>query len=392
MSDYYNLEEYEYTYYDDGETMYRLTSMYIELCLYPLFLLIGTVGNILCMVILHRLSKEVSATCCYLCLLALMDLLVLCMRCGNDWLAQIAQIHLSNAMMMNSRSVCKVYPFLFNFLFHMSRWLVVCVAVEGAISVKRPDNAVHCLTRQRAQATMLLLTVILICLNIHYFWSFDLSDEIQDMGYIHLSGKMCTFIRHGHHHSETFVNKIWPVIDSLVSEMLPTIIGTICIVIMARKICRGEHRGNQEHQAWKSRYMMDPCALDQTKVAFLVLCITFLPAVLPKFTFNITKYLIETAIINGTDTAYAQSKMEFAHIMCSTLEYAFLSFKIILYAATISKFRRELKLLVKCPCWMNITRWQAAPASKTALVGESLSSGDSCCRDSIDHHSNYLRP
>ena len=310
----------------------------------PFLLFFGTVGNILSLVVLSKLSREVFSTCIYLAVLAVVDLLVLYTRCGNDWLRQVASLDLSNMLMVYSESICKVYPFVFNFLFHLSKWLIVAMAVEGFIATKYPHKVPTMCTLSRAQAVILLLTVLLVCVNIHYFWSFELV-QIQDIAQPH--GFFCTFSKHGHQYSEGFQEVIWPIMDLLVSEVLPYTVVIVSGVTMMTRMAKGQHKGDKKHQEWRARYLINPDAMDQLKLTFLIVCLLYLVLTLPKFAYVIFQYLVDKhELIEYSFEFDAQQVL--AHAICTMLEYMFFSMKFFIYFATSMKFRLELKALFKC--------------------------------------------
>ena len=145
-------------------------------------------------------------------------MLLLYTRCSNEWLNHIADLDISHTTMVSSNSLCKVYPFCFNFLLHLSKWLMVCVGLEGFIGVWFPQKLGTMCTVPRAQVIILLLTVLLVCINMHYFWSFDLVFVEDVPGQIDMW--FCTFVKHGHHHSEVSDPCIHSVMCTLCVKVL----------------------------------------------------------------------------------------------------------------------------------------------------------------------------
>ena len=353
-SDYYYNEDYKdgdymgdflFEYYADYFGLHfpeKDAADFIYVYVSPFLLLLGSVGNFLSLLVMYRLSQRVLSTCIYLCLLAPVDLLVLYTRCGNEWLRRVSHHDLSNVLMLSSESVCKVYPFVFNFLFHLSKWLMVCVAVEGLIGSRYPERVEHMCSLFRAKAIVLLLTVLLVCVNIHYFWSFELI-LIQEAGQY-----FCTFAKHGHGHSELFQEVIWPVLDILVSEILPLFTIITCVCFMSREIYRGRHRGDSEHQIWRRRYQLHPAAMDQIKVCILVVCIHFVLLTLPKFLYVILNHFIDR--YNLVEFSFQlEAQQMLAKCICDTLEFIFLSTKFVLYFCSSTHFREQCYDLF-CQC------------------------------------------
>ena len=202
----------------------------------PFLLFLGTISCIISLMVMYRLSHQVLSTCIYLCFLSIVDLMVLYTRCGNEWLRKVSNLDLSNMLMVSSESVCKVYPFVFNFIFHLSKWLMVCVAVEGFIATRYPEKADSMCSVSRAKAVVLLLTVVLVVVNIHYFWSFELIflPELGDP-----DAFFCTFAKHGHVQSELFQGVIWPMLDLLIAEIFPYCVVIICGAFMLAQIKSG---------------------------------------------------------------------------------------------------------------------------------------------------------
>ena len=273
--------------------------------------------------------------------------MILYIRCGNDWLQKVSSLDLTNMLMVTSESLCQVYPFVFNFLFHLSKWLMICLAIEGFIATKYPERTYHMCTLSRAKAIILLLTVLLICINIHYFWSFKLVDfkELERE-----NGLSCTFNKHGHQYSEGFQEIVWPIMDLLIAEVIPYCVVIVCGTTMLLQIATGKHRGQKSHQEWRERYQLNPVAMDELKVTILIICIFFLLLTIPKFSYLLFRYIVEHYDVIEYSFEF-EAQQTLAHVICSTLEYSFLSCKFLIYIATSWMFRQEYcKLFRKCFC------------------------------------------
>ena len=234
---------------------------------------------------------QVLSSCIYLSVVAVMDTIVLLVRCGDDFLREFDKIELNNQLLVFSDSTCRVYPFVFNFIFHLDRWLLVAMAIEGVLSVKYPNKVEKFCSVDRARAVILLLTVILVTVNLHYFWSFSLE-------HFDYPGKKCDFPSYGHQHSEEFQEIIWPIMEILVSEIFPRTAVFACAIIMAVKIYKGHHVGSKEHQAWQAKFTLDSRAIDQLKVLIMVVSFIFVFLTLPKSGYLIFRYLEENGVID----------------------------------------------------------------------------------------------
>ena len=284
----------------------------------------------------------------YLAVLAVTDTIILIFGCGDDWLKEFNKMEVNNQVLIFSDSTCRVYPFIYNFIFHLNRWLIVCLAVEGLISVKYPNKVEKFCSLDRARAIILLLTVILVTINIHYFWSFHLEKFAETAN---LPGKVCYFPTYSNQHSEEFQKVIWPVLEVLVSEILPRTAVFGCAVIMAVKIAKGDYVGSKEHQAWQAKFTLDSQAINQLKVLVMVVSFVYVFFTLPKFGYLIFKYLEENNVIDIVeDSEFEISFLREAlvHAIVSNLDYMYLALKFLVYFSVSRRFRRETLVLFRC--------------------------------------------
>lgn len=331
------------------------------------------------MVVLQKLCREVFSTCAYLAILSLAELLLLYTRCGNFWLKELIGKDLSENLMLYSQSICKVYPFAYNFLFHMSKWLLVATAAEGFIATRCPQRALSMCTLSKAKAVVILLTVLLVCINVHFFWTFEL---LTEKGHI-----MCTFSKYHGQLSEEFITDVWPVTDFLVAEVLPlcaiAATGTSMLVLTAR----GRHCGSASHQEWRSRYTLNPRTLDNLKRTFVVLCILYVTLSLPNVIFNICRHLFRARFDSNDLSVIA--KVSLAETIISMLQYTFLSTKFLVYMICCPKFRSEVVQLFRCKCSKThppsaVSRpLMKKPSSSSTLNGASSASGAKWSRTEI---------
>jgi len=125
---------------DDISTLHELFYN-IHIYMSPVLLVVGSLGNVTSLVVLSRLSHKVLSTCLYLAVLCVADLLLLYTRCGNNWLYDVIAYDVSWSLMTHYDIVCKSLPFAFNFVFHLSKWLVVATAIEGLIATGFPQRS-----------------------------------------------------------------------------------------------------------------------------------------------------------------------------------------------------------------------------------------------------------
>ena len=321
-----------------GHHIANATSLYI----FPLLILLGSLGNVFCVIVLHKLSKEVWSTCLYLAVIGVTDIMILYVRCGNDWIRTLIGTDVSTMVLVKSEAICKVYPFAFNFMVHLSKWLLVAMTVECVLSVKYPWRVEQMCTVERARAVILLLTVLLVCVNIHYFWSFRLQNPSERNTIKSGDSLTCNFDEHGSQHSEEFQRIIWPLLEGLLTEIIPyIIIGGGCSFVLFSAI-RGTHVGPSNYRAWQTKYLLDPGTLTQLKITSAVLGILYILLTSPKFIFLVIRFLVEN---DHVSVVYVEWEKYFnpIHTWTNTLEYFYHSAKILLYISACRSFRTDLK-------------------------------------------------
>jgi len=131
---------------DNSSTLYEYEDDVVvlgddfKLYAWPILLVVGTLGNIMSLVVLRKLSRDVMSTCLYLAVECAADLLVLFTRCGNDWVLILTAYDVSTNLMMCSEMICKSLPFICGSLHHLSRWLITAAAIDGFIAAMYPHR------------------------------------------------------------------------------------------------------------------------------------------------------------------------------------------------------------------------------------------------------------
>jgi hypothetical protein len=108
---------------------------------FPLLLVVGTLGNVVSLIVLRRLSRDVLSTCLYLAVQCAADLFVLYTRCGNAWVHVMSncRFDVNEYLLARSEMICKSLPFACGSVDHLSRWLATAAAIEGVIACRFPD-------------------------------------------------------------------------------------------------------------------------------------------------------------------------------------------------------------------------------------------------------------
>ena len=309
----------------------------------PVLLVIGTFSNIISAIILFKMCQKVLSTCLYLFVLTMLDLIVLYVRCGNDWLQHLTHVNVQRIAMFSSNSVCKIFPFVSNFALHLSIWLVVAMVTETTIVTLKRDRLLRACVLERGKAVILLIIVLLVCINAHCFWTFALEED-EKSG---LPGEIiCTNARQGHI-NETFRRVVWPIIDMIVADLFPFFTVFACTVIIITRRVRGKDFTREAQNIWKS-YPLDAPAARDFQTTILAVCIFYLILMLPKFACDIFQFLVDPNALALVEWSLVlDAKTTLGQAVCSLLHYTCLSCKFFVYLSS-RKFREELKTLITC--------------------------------------------
>ena len=342
-----NLSDYYDTYYQyidqcgmetiPSFTEYKAAEA-LTTFLYPLFLLLGTLGNAAALVLLRHLSIQAWSSCFYLAVLAVVDLVVLYIRCGGAWLLKVGGVNPYHRVMSSSDAMCKTFLFVLNMLLQMWPWLMVALGVELLISTRYPLKTYRLCTRERARATVLLITILLVCLNLNFFWTWGL---LETQG-----GKMCAYIEE---FSMEFMDYIWPIIDTGVKHVLPLLAVTACFLVSALSLLRSGRQGAAAYEPILKKYFLDLRALQQLKHTSLVLVLLFLVIKTLTFAVVLVNALDAKGIFVVPCERYAQfrASVYLLKAVGDASVYAFLSLKFLVYFAFCASFRRRFFVLVR---------------------------------------------
>ena len=153
---------------------YRVSQV-LGLYVFPVIIGLGTLGNVLSFLVLIRKSMRSSSTCFYMIFLAVADTMVLYFDTLRKWLSYINGYD----AVTHTDVGCKLFTFLSYFSFSWSAWLLVAMTIERFIAIHFPLHAVRMATPGRARKVILLLLVIFLVFNCHFFWTVTKDDRDQ---------------------------------------------------------------------------------------------------------------------------------------------------------------------------------------------------------------------
>lgn len=319
----------EHEYYEYPE--YRLERA-LMLYVPPIFLILGTVGNLLSFIILMRRSMRRYSTYLYLATLSITDTLVLYIGLLRLWVGELTGYDPED----QSDGMCKAINLVGYTISTYSVWLIVAVTVERFVAVCYPLRAPSLCNRRRACHVMLGLLVTLFCINLHFIWTAQITIE-QEKQY-------CD----GGSNYVTLVTVVWPWVDACLYSILPSSVILILNIIIIRNVITAK-KSRAEMQSAGGR-KPDPRRGHETsyKLTFMLLTISF-SFLITTFPMNIS--LISTpfySTYSNRDPIIARFNL--VRAITTLLMFINHSINFFLYCATGQKFRQQLILMMCHRC------------------------------------------
>lgn len=339
----------------------------------PILLFIGTFGNIFSFVILRKSMMRVS-TYFYLAILALADLMVLCLGLLRLWVGDITGVDIRN----QNNWICKFTIFIGYTTSDFSVWLIVAVTVERYIAVCHPLKASILCSVQRARAITLSIFLILLATNSHFLWTVHVSDTYLNESTVCEAVPKHVFL----------VTKVWPWVDTVLYSFAPYILlfnlnFWIIRQVLSAKKCRTQLQnctsGRNNHL--QKQLPSEGCI----KLTIMLLAVSFAFIIT---TFPVNVYLIIGSLWRQDEKMGLQLLARQALISKITelLMYINHCINFYLYCATGKKFRKHMEKLV---CKFKKYRRSHAGYSTNGrqITRVSFSTG----RSSIHQYGNEIR-
>ncbi|ELT88850.1 hypothetical protein CAPTEDRAFT_190662 [Capitella teleta] len=366
---------------------------------YPILLVIAVFGNISSAIVLYKMGCKVLATCGYLSLLAILDLFMVFSTCGDAWLTELMGYSTTTQYMNTSDGFCRSFTFLKSFTGQLSQWLLVTVAIECVWLIDDPKKCSRILTKFRARTTMLLLTLVMSLVNVHFFWTYMMM-VLKENG---TTKTHCTFVKFGVAYNKTFQATIWPLMVLVLNDILPMTIISVCIVLSVVKTMRKKKIENDlEDSESKTYFIWSTRIIKQLLFIMVLLGLLFVALSIPQLAWKLkSQYTYDkifpsetrVAMMDASYTDTELSSMEFDAALnqefrnklikatVSAIWYAFISCKIFVYLSISTKFREEFKKLLCCESLFKKQEAETEDASECLRTeGEAKESSAECER------------
>ena len=293
-----------------------------KFCLPTLFV-VGTIGNLLTVLILSLKKNRSTSTAMFLLFLAVSDIMILFTSYLSEWMVIMWNF---NFREVNS-ALCKLHVFLTYFSLQFSSWILVLVTCERVVSVINPTQVRIICNRRRGMCGLGIIAIFITLLNGH--WLVGLVHEYNTYTMTYCAGSSQGYI--------TFLNEAWPIVDFCVTFAFPFLIIMTGNAIIILKLTRATRARSHMVASDKKKNT------SSLTVTLVVLNIVFIISMAPASIFLLTYYL----------TIESQNQEEitqglFIFDMVNLLAGLNATLNFILYFLSGSKFRADVKAMFCC--------------------------------------------
>ena len=213
--------------YERDLMVYANFRLHKQLQLYvpPVLLILGSVGNVLSLVILVRPDMRKYSAYVYLAVLSAADTLVLYVGLMRLWLGEVTGRDMRDA----TDWTCRVVSLVGYTVSDYSCWLIIAVTLERYVAVCHPLAMSSFGMTQRAKTVMTLagLFVVLTAVNAHSLWTVRLYEAEY--------GNDTFYVCAGAENYTTLINDVWPWVDAVIYSFVPFL---VILVLNTLIICQ----------------------------------------------------------------------------------------------------------------------------------------------------------
>ena len=290
---------------------------------YLAFFLVGTIGNLLTVVILSFKKNRGTSTALFLLCLAASDTVILLTSYMSEWLTIVLNFNFREV----NGALCKIHVFLTYFSLQFSSWILVLVTCERCLSVVNPAKVRLICDRKKGFVGLIVIATFLALLNGH--WLVGLTHEYNAYTMTYCAASTPGYVK--------FLNETWPIIDFCVTFAIPCIILIAGNTIIILKITQASHARSHMVASDKKRNT------SSLTITLIILNIVFIISMGPASIFLLTYYL---TFESQDDEQITRGTFIFEMVNCLAGLNATVNF--ILYFLSGSKFREDVKALFCC--------------------------------------------
>ena len=286
----------------------------------PMLLILGTIGNVLSMVVFSR-RKMRSSSSFILVALAVADTLVLYSGLMFTWIANVSGFDVRKEYDW----VCKTRAFFMYACHDIAAWILVLVTLQRLYSVIFPLRAASVCTIKNGRIAVSTIVIFFIVLHLHFFWTVGKVPK----GCGKFSCKELPEFKF-------FITKVWPWIDMAFLTIIPFIILITSNTLILFKLIRAQRR-----RTCSMNVNIESQSIDERKMTVMLLTVSFgfLILTCPMTVFYIgLEYWRKSLHFTNSQMFMMRSVFLLMYNLNSAVNF-------LLYSACGQVFRRELRAL-----------------------------------------------
>ena len=315
----------------------------------PVLIVLGSIGNILSIVVLTRKSIRNSITP-LLTFLAFSDILVLYTGLLRQWIYYTFDYDIRHF----NEIVCKIHLWLVYTCLDLSAWIIMALTVDRVIATWWPFRARRLCTRTGAIKVVATIVVFLLIVNSHFLYGVANKTHTGNNGTV-IKEEKCVPVYEDYFE---FLVNVWMIFDLLKLCLVPftvILVGNICIVV---KLMKSQRRLTNMNES-SIRHRSSSAAVSSLTVMMLVLSTMFLITTLP---FSV--YIIGEHYWGQTEDTQTVATLELWWAIVNMLMYTNNCVNFLLYCLSGSRFRKEARQLF-CVCHRKGSNAQGVLATVT---------------------------
>jgi hypothetical protein len=249
----------------------------------------GLCGNLLIIILMRRKIISKLTISVYLTSLAISDTFVLIFDNLINWIDL-----LSLEFSIKTLTDCKIYS-IYYISKLISSWIIVSISIDRFLLVYFSTKTKKYLTKNHCILRVLLIIIVSIAVNLHLA---ILKRAPDNKDYHCISIDV--------YGTEYWNERVWPVIETLIYSLIPSILLTVLnvlIIIKSRKV---------KSTFWTKKQVTNNNSDYITKkinITVFAICFTFICLTLPANIHNICN-INELALVNEYEMAYSSSKTD----------------------------------------------------------------------------------
>jgi hypothetical protein len=303
--------------------------------IYPiLFLIVGTVGNLLSVYVVLRSKLRRYSTFIYLAFLSVVDLIVLYTFSINFIFHAWFNIDLQQVSLI----ACKIYSFSIYYFPQTSAWILTAVSIDRVFALTRGIRKTR-----KTRLTYLIVALIfltLFLLNVQFLFytnTYQLTDDMNNRNIYRIvdTDMDINVIQCSSENIEEykdFYQNIWVYIDAIVNVYLPFTLMFLCSAIIFLSVLKTMGNANNSNKRLVARSLST--MLLSINVMFVLLTAPIvIYLMVEKRTFSLGSYNCDIKI---------KAKYKMIKLICIILMNANHTGNILVYCLTGTEFRTQL--------------------------------------------------